>query len=115
LTTGVSVGTPAAAVSGTQLEAVNLATGKLRWEVDHLNSKKPSNPLGGGTMTSTGLVWTNSGKTLQAYNELNGKLLWTSPPLAGQSVSSPITYETGGKQYVIILVGSTSDLYAFSL
>jgi len=112
---GTATGTPAAAVSGTRLEAVNLATGKLRWTVDHLNSKKPSNPLGGGTMTSTGLVWTNSGKTLQAYDEMTGKLLWTSPPLAGQSLSSPITYETGGKQYVIILVGSTSDLYAFSL
>ena len=79
LSTGVTVGTPAAAVSGTRLEAVDLATGKLKWTVDHLNSKKPSNPLGGGTMTSTGLIWTNSGKTLQAYDESNGKLSRTSP------------------------------------
>jgi glucose dehydrogenase len=66
-------------------------------------------------MTSKGLIWTNSGKTLQAYDESNGKLLWTSAPMAGSSVASPITYETGGKQYVIIEIGSTGDLYAYSL
>jgi hypothetical protein len=51
----------------------------------------------------------NSGKTLQAYDIVNGKLLWASAPMAGGSSSPPITYETGGKQYVLMLIGATGS------
>jgi alcohol dehydrogenase (cytochrome c) len=112
---GVLKGTPAAAVAGTRVSATNLATGKLVWTVDHLNSHKPSNAFGGGVMTSPGLVWASSGKQLQAYDEKNGKLLWSSPQLKSTPFSPPTTFLVGGKQYVTIFLGGTSDLYAFAL
>jgi quinohemoprotein ethanol dehydrogenase len=120
LTIGSLKGTPAAAVAGTRLEAMNLATGKMVWKVDR---KTPSNaaqaknaePFGGGLLTANGIIWTNGGKHLQAFSEKTGKLLWSSPALASASTSPPTTFEVGGKQYVTTFVASTGDLYAFAV
>jgi PQQ-dependent dehydrogenase (methanol/ethanol family) len=113
-------GTPAAAVAGTRLEAMDLRTGKAVWVVDRKTptnaaAAKVSSPFGGGVLTAGGIIWTNGGKHLQAFDEKTGKLLWSSPVLAGASTSPPTTYQVGGTQYVTTLVASTGDLYAFSV
>jgi glucose dehydrogenase len=115
-------GTPAAAIAGTRLEAMNLQTGKMVWKVDHLNSankksagKTPPNTFTGGVITSAGIVWASSRNSLQAYDVSNGKLLWSSPTLKSAPFSVPTTYKVDGKQYVTIFCAAKGDLYAFSL
>jgi quinohemoprotein ethanol dehydrogenase len=112
-------GTPAAAVASSRLEAMNLATGKIVWKVDHFDSTnvtgQPLVGFTGGVITTPGLIWTSSSNQLQAYSEANGQLLWSSPTLAGSPKSVPTTYSVKGKQYVTILVAVTGDLYAFSM
>jgi len=113
--------TPAAAIAGSRISAMNLATGKMVWKVDHLNSankkgsKAPQNTFTGGIASSPGLVWTFSHQSLQAYDETNGKLLWSSPKLKSTVLSPPMLYRAGGKQYVAVFCSGTGDLYAFSL
>jgi len=118
-------GTPAAAVTGTRIEAMSIATGKMVWKVDHLASANkpgkggakppPQNTFSGGLVTSPGLVWASSSNQLQAYSEANGKLLWSSPTLPSGTFAPPTTYEVNGTQYVILELSATHDLYAFSL
>jgi len=117
---GTLTGTPAATVSGTRLEAMNIKTGKRVWMVNRLTptsaaAAKNANPFSGGVAVSGGIVWTNGGQHLQAFSEATGKLLWTSPALASASYSPPTTYAVGNTQYVTILDAGTGDLYAFSL
>jgi len=113
--------TPAAAIAGSRIEAMNLATGKMVWKVDHLNSankkgsKAPQNTFTGGIATSPGIVWTFSHQSLQAYDETNGKLLWSSPTLKSTVLSPPTVYKAGGKEYVAVFCSGTGDFYAFSL
>lgn len=124
--------TPAASVSASRLEAMDLRTGKMVWKVDHMNSDqrpgKPSIAFSGGTMTTDGdLLFTSSNNKLQAYDEKTGKLLWQSPTLAGTITSLRMTYSVNGKQYVTAFINSTGsnaigsphgaagDLYAFTL
>ena len=113
-------GTPAAAVSGTQLEAMDIKTGKMLWMVDRINptsaaAAKKAQPIGGGVVTTPGIVWTNGGNHLQAFSETNGKLLWSSPALATTSTSPPTVYGIGNTEYVTLFDASTGDLYAFSV
>jgi len=113
--------TPAAAIAGSRLSAMNLETGKEVWKIDHLNSankkgsKAPPNTFTGGVATSPGIVWTFSHQSLQAYNESNGKLLWQSPKLKSTVLSPPTIYQANGKQYVTAFCSGTGDFYAFSL
>jgi alcohol dehydrogenase (cytochrome c) len=120
LNIGSLKGTPAAAVAGTRLEAMDIATGKAVWMVDRKTpstaaAAKTASPLGGGVLTAGGIVWTNGGKHLQAFDEKTGKLLWSSPQLVGASSSPPTTYQVGNTQYVTTLIASTGDLYAFAV
>jgi quinohemoprotein ethanol dehydrogenase len=122
-------GTPAAAVTGTRLEAMDVNTGKMLWKVDHLASQNksskapgggnkkpaPSNNFGGGLAASNGIVWASSSNQLQAYDESNGKLLWSSQTLPSPNFAPPMTYSVNGKQYVSIYLGGTNDLYVFAL
>jgi quinohemoprotein ethanol dehydrogenase len=119
-------GTPAAAATGTRLEAMDVNTGKMLWKVDHLasqnkQSKAPggkapaANNFSGGLAASNGIVWASSSNELQAYDESNGKLLWSSKALPSGDFAPPMTYSVGGKQYVTIYLGGTNDLYVFTL
>jgi glucose dehydrogenase len=113
-------GTPAAAISGTRLEAMNIKTGKLVWKIDRAAPTSPAavktaNLFSGGVLTDNGIVWANGGNHLQAFSEANGKLLWSSPPLAATSYSPPTTYAVGNTQYITLEDSSTGDLYGFSL
>lgn len=63
---------------------------------------------GGPIATAGGPVFiaaTNFDRKFRAFDKLTGKLLWESTlPLAGNA--TPITYEVGGKQYIVIYATS---------
>ena len=85
------------------LSAVDLATGKLNWQV------KTEQPLIGGVLaTTTGLVFTGEGNgNLNAYNSNTGDLLWKTKASAGVN-APPISYEIDGVQYIAVAAGGNS-------
>lgn len=82
------------------LRAMDPVTGKIVWE------HKERLPLWAGTMTTSGnLVFTGtSDGYLKAFDARNGKELWSFQTGSG-IVSSPITWEMDGVQYIGIASG----------
>ena len=90
------------------LEAIDIQTGKIRWEHE-LGRRGGSGVL----TTASGLTFSGdaSGNFL-ALDTATGKTLWHAGTGA-QIASTPITYELDGRQ--VVLMSSGSVLYAFSL
>ena len=98
------------------LLAIDLATGKKRWEVPlgvmpglaHLPdaAKWGSVNIGGSFVSAGGLVFIGATRDnfLRAFDVKTGKELWKGElPAGGQA--APMTYQSGGKQYVVIAAG----------
>ncbi|MDO9233507.1 MAG: PQQ-binding-like beta-propeller repeat protein [Methylotenera sp.] len=85
------------------LSAINLTTGKMRWQV------KTEQPLMGGVLaTRGGLVFMGEGDgKLNAYNSNTGNLLWQAKVDAGVN-APPISYEIDGVQYVAVVAGGNA-------
>lgn len=85
------------------LSAINLTTGKIRWQV------KTEQPLIGGVLaTRGGLVFTGEGNGhFNAYNSGSGELLWQSKADAGVN-APPISYQVDGVQYIAVAAGGNS-------
>lgn len=106
-------GYPAVAPPWGTLNAINLNTGEYAWKIplgeypelaaEGLKNTGTEN-YGGSIVTAGGLVFiaaTNFDRKFHAFDKLTGKLLWESTlPMGGNA--TPITYELGGKQYVVI-------------
>jgi quinoprotein glucose dehydrogenase len=98
------------------LNAINLNTGKIAWQIplgEHpelvaqgLRDTGSWN-YGGPIVTAGGLVFigaTNYDKKFRAFDQDTGKLLWeTVLPAAGNA--TPATYQAGGRQFVVIAAG----------
>ena len=91
------------------LNAINLNTGEYAWripfgEYPELGMNTGTENYGGPLVTAGGLVFigaTNFDRKMHAYDKRNGKLLWEAIlPAAGNA--SPVTYQVGGRQYVVI-------------
>ncbi len=102
-------GYPAVAPPWGTLNAINLNTGDYAWKVPlgeypALGKDTGTENYGGPIVTAGGLVFigaTNFDKKFRAFDKENGKILWeTTLPLSGNA--TPITYELGGRQYVVI-------------
>lgn len=106
-------GYPAVAPPWGTLNAINLNTGEYAWKIPlgeypELAAKgikdTGTENYGGPIVTAGGLVFiaaTNYDKKFRAFDKATGKLLWeTTLPFAGNA--TPITYEMGGRQYVVI-------------
>ena len=106
-------GYPAVAPPWGTLNAINLNTGEYAWKIPlgeypELAAQGIKNTgtenYGGPIVTAGGLVFiaaTNFDRKFRAFDKHTGKLLWeTELPLAGNA--TPITYEVGGRQYVVI-------------
>lgn len=82
------------------LAAIDVATGKLRWET-------PMLPSLGGPMTINGVVFfggTIFETKLRAYSASDGRKLWESDlPFSAHSV--PGTYVWKGRRYVVVCAG----------
>ena len=82
------------------LKAMDPATGDVKWEY------KNQAPLWGGVLTTAGgLVFTGTPEGyLKAFDDETGEELWKFQTGTG-IVSSPITWEQDGEQYVAIVTG----------
>ena len=95
--------------------ALDLKTGKLRWETP-LGSMAPGLPpgslnLGGPIATAGGLVFTAAAMDnfLRAFDVQTGQEIWKGElPASGQA--TPMTFAAGGKQYVVICAGGHGKL-----
>ena len=103
------------------LTAVDLATGAVRWEVPlgtipqlamvAKSSEWGSINLGGSVVTAGGLVFIAAAMDtyLRAFDIETGKELWkTELPASAQA--APMTYQVGGKQYLVICAGGHGKL-----
>lgn len=114
-------GVPCNAPPWGTIEAMDLATGKIRW-----TSPLGDTPVGSGRMvpgainlggplvTAGGLVFISATRfddRLHVYDAATGKNLWEAPLPAGAQ-STPMTYQLDrhGKQYVVICAGGHGKL-----
>ncbi|PYV44263.1 MAG: pyrrolo-quinoline quinone [Acidobacteria bacterium] len=98
------------------LNAINLNTGEMVWQIplgefpELVKSgirNTGSENYGGSVVTAGGLLFigaTNHDKKFRAFDKATGKLLWeTTLPAAGNA--TPASYEVGGRQFVVIAAG----------
>jgi quinoprotein glucose dehydrogenase len=96
------------------LTALDLQTGKKRWEVplgSWIGHELGSPSLGGPLATAGGLTFIAATQDahLRAFDSETGKLLWsTELPAAAQA--TPMTFVWKGKQYVVISAGGHGKL-----
>ena len=104
-----------------ELLALDLDAGKIAWRVP-LGSLEEVAPgvgniargsivLGGPIVTASGLIFQGGtmDRTLRAFAAETGKLLW-SAELPASAHATPMTYEIGGKQYVVIAAGGSAKV-----
>lgn len=102
------------------LSAIDLDTGKLRWQVPlgqarYRGITAPaafewgSPNIGGPMVTAGGLVFVAAAmdKKLRAFDVQTGAELW-SHELPAPGMAVPMTYESGGRQYVVIAAGGNA-------
>ncbi len=102
------------------IRAINIATGKTLW--DHpLGTARRNGPFniptglpftigtpnnGGAVTTASGLIFIAAATDdlLRAIDERTGKVIWSVPlPAGGQA--TPMIYQQGGREYVVIFAG----------
>jgi quinoprotein glucose dehydrogenase len=109
-------GYPAVAMPWGTLNAIDMDTGRYVWKIplgqypelaaQGLTDTGSEN-YGGPIVTAGGLVFigaTLHDKKLRAFDGATGRLVWeTTLPFAG--TATPITYEVGGRQFIVIAAG----------
>jgi quinoprotein glucose dehydrogenase len=102
------------------LVAVSLETGRILWDVPlgtmpALKEGAPPAPadsgspnLGGPIVTASGLVFVGAtlDRMFRAFDVETGRVLWSAPLPAGAR-ATPMTYEAGGRQFVVIAAGGS--------
>ena len=104
----------------TTLTAYDLNTGEIKWQVptgDHAPTIAAGGPANtGGLGARNGLVATRGGLVFhaggdgkfRAYDEDTGKVLWTGT-FTGNAPGVPVSYESKGRQYVVMIAGQGND------
>ena len=94
----------------TYVRALDLTTGKLKWEYKQIGSRR----YGAGLLsTAGGLIFAGDDQgILTALDAKTGKAMWHFN--TGRQISaSPMTYSFKGKQYIAVAAGS--NVLAFAL
>ena len=90
------------------LVAVNLSTGAITWNVPlGTMGGFPGSPnLGGPIVTASGIVFIGAtlDRAIRAFDVETGRELWKADLPAGAR-ATPMTYEAGGRQFVVIAAG----------
>ncbi|HXM39439.1 MAG TPA: pyrroloquinoline quinone-dependent dehydrogenase [Gemmatimonadales bacterium] len=90
------------------LVAVSLSTGGILWDVPlgMMPAGAGSPNLGGPIVTASGLVFIGAtvDRALRAFDVQTGRELWKASLPAGAR-ATPMTYEAGGRQFVVIAAG----------
>ena len=97
------------------LNAIDLDSGEIRWsvplgELAELTRRgippTGTENYGGPVVTAGGLVFIAATKdeSFRAFDKRTGEVLWQTTLPAG-GYATPATYETGGRQYVVIAAG----------
>jgi quinoprotein glucose dehydrogenase len=100
-------GTPCNQPPWTELTAIDLGAGAVKWRVPLAGG--PS--LGGAVATRGGLVFIagTHDLRLRALDEATGSELWSAAlPAAGNAL--PMTYVAGGRQYLVVAAGGHKEL-----
>ncbi|MFO1401413.1 MAG: PQQ-binding-like beta-propeller repeat protein [Steroidobacteraceae bacterium] len=110
------LGAPCSAPPWGRLAAVDLAEGRIRWQVAlgsiekinpaHIPLKYGTPNAGGAVVTAGNLVFiaASMDDKFRAFDADTGKVLWTARlPAGGQA--TPMTYAVDGRQYVVIAAG----------
>jgi quinoprotein glucose dehydrogenase len=104
-----------------ELIALDLAAGKIAWRtplgaLEELapgagKIAKGSIILGGPIVTAGGLIFQGGtmDRTFRAFSAATGELLW-SADLPASAHATPMTYEVGGKQYVVVAAGGSAKV-----
>jgi quinohemoprotein ethanol dehydrogenase len=91
------------------LAAIDTRTDKIAWKKEFHGAARPS----GALATGGGLVFQMPGDgNIEAYDAATGSLLWQFQTGAAGG-SPPISFETGGEQYIATIVGGA--VWAFKL
>jgi alcohol dehydrogenase (cytochrome c) len=108
LTTGVNIQYAAPPKSDGNfgvLQAIDMQTGKVKWEV-----RRRQTPDMGVLTTGGGLLFTGwMDRQFVAYDQASGRELWSSG-VSGVPNASAITYAVDGKQYVAMVTGYGNPL-----
>lgn len=111
------LGAPCVAPPWGTLTAVDLVTGKIKWEkpLGSIEKQIPfvhlpwelGTPQAGGTLATKGgvaFIAASADDKFHAFDIETGEKLWQARlPAGGQS--TPMTYAIGGKQYLVIMAG----------
>ena len=115
------LGLPCIAPPFGELMAVDLAAGKVVWRtplgaVEELapgvgHFAKGSPVLGGPIVTASGLIFQGGtmDRRFRAFSTATGQELW-SAELPASAHATPITYQAGGKQYVLVAAGGSAKV-----
>ena len=124
------------------IAAIDLNRGEIVWNVPngegprnhpllkHLNLPPLGQPGRAGPVLTKTLLFVGEGDSIaavtppggggtkfRAYNKASGAVVWETELDAG-TTGSPMTYSIGGKQYIVVAIGSTThpaELVAFAL
>jgi len=95
------------------IRAINPLTGEIKWRHAFEATTDAHKAGVGGILSVAGdLLFVGSGRTFYALDARTGAELW-SFNTGGRISAAPITFATGGKQYVVIAAGRS--LIAFAL
>jgi alcohol dehydrogenase (cytochrome c) len=87
------------------VSAVNLATGKIAWQI---KTEQPM--IGGATATAGGLVFTGEGNGwFKAYDAKSGAVLWQFQCGAGVN-AAPSVFSMDGEEFVAVAAGGNFQL-----